>query len=102
MSEKKGTNFNNLKEIILLEEIKNCVHPSIRNYITEHNAKTLQKASEMAVELFLTNIFFYRVPKIPLLKETFTMRKIFLLLTVRHQMYTQILIHHTSKVSWFF
>ena len=52
----------------------------------------------MAVELFLTNIFFYRVPKIPLLKETFTMRKIFLLLTVRHQMYTQILIHHTSKV----
>ena len=36
MSEKIGTNFNNLKEMILLEEFKNCVHPSIKNYITEN------------------------------------------------------------------
>ena len=30
MSEKHGTNFNNLKEIVLLEELKNCVHPSTK------------------------------------------------------------------------
>ena len=29
ISEKIGTNFNNLKEMILLEELKKCVHPSI-------------------------------------------------------------------------
>ena len=29
MSEKIGANFNNLKEIILLEELKNCAYPSI-------------------------------------------------------------------------
>ena len=55
MSEKIGTHFNNLKEMILPEEFKNCVHPSIRNNVTEHKAKTLQKASEMADEFFLTH-----------------------------------------------
>ena len=55
MSEKNGTNFNNLKEMILLEEFKSCVHPSISNYITEHKAPTLQKVSEMADEFFLSH-----------------------------------------------
>ena len=38
MSEKNGTNFNNSKEMFLLEEFKSCVHLSVRNYITEHKA----------------------------------------------------------------
>ena len=54
MSEKIGTDFNNLKEMILLEEFKNCVL-SIKNHITEQKAQTLQKASEMADEFFLTH-----------------------------------------------
>ena len=41
--------------MILLEEFKSCVHPSIKNHITEQKAQTLQKASEMADEFFLTN-----------------------------------------------
>ena len=79
MSEKIGSNLNDLKGMILLEEFKNCVHPSIKNHIAENKAPTLQKASEMAYEFFLnTNIFFRRVPRVPLLKEIFTMRKILL------------------------
>ena len=41
--------------MILLEEFKNSVHPSIRNSITEHKAKTFQNASEMADDFFLTH-----------------------------------------------
>ena len=41
--------------MILLEEFKSCVNPSIRIYITEHKTHTLQKASEMADEFFLTH-----------------------------------------------
>ena len=41
--------------MILQEELKNCVHPSIKNHITENKAQTLQKASEMADEFFLTH-----------------------------------------------
>ena len=53
ISEKIGRNFNNLKEIILLEDFKNCVYPSIENHITENKAQTLPKASEMGDEFFL-------------------------------------------------
>ena len=41
--------------MILLEELKNCIHPSIKNHITENKAQTLQKASEMTDEFFLTH-----------------------------------------------
>ena len=41
--------------MILLEEFKNCVLPFIRNHITENKAQTLQKASEMADNFFLTH-----------------------------------------------
>ena len=55
MSGKIGTDLYNLKEIILLEELKNCLHPSIKNHITENKAPTLQKASEMADDFYLTH-----------------------------------------------
>ena len=45
MSENIGTNLNNSKGMILIEKFKNCLHPSSRNYFTEHKAQTLQKAS---------------------------------------------------------
>ena len=60
MSEKNGTNFTNLKEMILLEEFKNCVHLSIKNHITENKAQTLQKASEMAHEFFFSYKHIFR------------------------------------------
>ena len=83
MMKRNGTDFTNLKEMILLEELSNCVHSSIKNHITENKAQTLQKASEMA-GFSLTNIFFRRGPRVPLLKETFTMWKIFLV-SIIHQ-----------------
>ena len=39
----------------MLEEFKNCVHPAIKNYITEQKASTLSKAAEMADEYFLSH-----------------------------------------------
>ena len=41
--------------MVLLEEFKNCVHPAIKNYITEQKASTLSKAAEMADEYFLSH-----------------------------------------------
>ena len=41
--------------MILLEEFKKCVYPSIKNHFTENKAPTLKKASEMADEFFLTH-----------------------------------------------
>ena len=55
ISERIGTNFNNLKGVIFLEEFKNCVHPSIKNHITENKAQTWQNASEMTDEFFCTH-----------------------------------------------
>ena len=52
---KIGTDFNNLKERLLLEEFKNCVQSSIKNHITEQKAQTLQKSSEMGYEFILTH-----------------------------------------------
>ena len=52
---KNSTNFNNLKGMVLLEEFKNCVHPSIKNHITELKTQSLQKASEIADKFFLTH-----------------------------------------------
>ena len=39
---------------------QNCVHPSIKNHITENKAQTLQKPSEMADEFFLSQTFFQK------------------------------------------
>ena len=41
--------------MVLLEEFKNCVHPSIKNHFTELKTQTLQKASEIADKFFLTH-----------------------------------------------
>ena len=74
MSEEIGINFNNLKEMILLEEYNNCVHPSINKKL-----KLFKKHQKWLKSSFTrTNIFFRRVLKVPLLKETFTVRKILL------------------------
>ena len=47
--------YERIRQMFLLEEFKNCVHPAIKNYITEQKASTLSKAAEMADEYFLSN-----------------------------------------------
>ena len=48
-------NYERIRQMFLLEEFKNCVHPAIKNYITEQKASTLSKAAEMADEYFLSH-----------------------------------------------
>ena len=74
--------------MILLEQFKNCVHPYIKNHITENKAPTLQKELEVADEFFLTykHIFQKSSKGSPFFKETFTMRKILRVLIILHQM----------------
>ena len=54
-SEEIRKDYERLRQMILLEEFKNCVHPAIKNYIAEQKASTLSKAAEMADEYFLTH-----------------------------------------------
>ena len=54
-SEEIKKNYERLRQMFLLEELKNCVHPAIKNYITEQKASTLSKAAEMADEYFLSH-----------------------------------------------
>ena len=46
-----------IRQMFLLEEFKHCVHPAIKNYITEQKASTLSKAAEMADKYFLNKHF---------------------------------------------
>ena len=54
-SEEIRKDYERLRQMILLEEFKNCVHPAIKNYIAEQKASTLSKAAEMADEYFLSH-----------------------------------------------
>ena len=54
-SEEIRKDYERLRQMVLLEEFKNCVHPAIKNYITEQKASTLSKAAEMADEYFLSH-----------------------------------------------
>ena len=54
-SEEIKNDYERLRLMFLLEEFKNCVHPAIKNYITEQKANTLSKAAEMADEYFLSH-----------------------------------------------
>ena len=54
-SEEIKKDYDRIRQVFLLEEFKNCVHPAIKNYITEQKASTLHKAAEMADEYFLSH-----------------------------------------------
>ena len=47
--------FDKLKQLILLEEFKKCIHPDIKTYLDEHDIDKLQKAASMADDYFLTH-----------------------------------------------
>ena len=48
-------NYENLRQLILLEEFKRCVHPDIRSHIDEQHVKDLHKAAELADDYSLTH-----------------------------------------------
>ena len=54
-SEEIKKDYERIRQMFLLEEFKNCVHPAIKNYIAERKASTLSKAAEMADEYFLSH-----------------------------------------------
>ena len=54
-SEEIKKDYDRIRQMFLLEEFKNCVHPANKNYITEQKANTLSKAAEMADEYFLSH-----------------------------------------------
>ncbi|KAG1714334.1 hypothetical protein GQR58_001487 [Nymphon striatum] len=55
-SESVERNYEKIRQLILIEEFKNCVHPQIKTYIIEHKANNLDRASEMADEYTLSLI----------------------------------------------
>ena len=54
-SEEIKKDYERIRQMFLMEEFKNCVHPAIKNYITEQKANTLSKAAVMADEYFLSH-----------------------------------------------
>ena len=54
-SEEIKKDYERIRQMFLLEEFKHCVHPAIKNYITEQKANTLSKAAEMADEYYLSH-----------------------------------------------
>jgi len=51
----KATDFSSLRELILLEEFRNCVPEQIMVYLNEQKATTLQEAAVLAEEFTLTH-----------------------------------------------
>ena len=47
--------FNNLKELVLVEEFKRCVRDDIKSFLDEKEAGTLQQAAKLADEYALTH-----------------------------------------------
>ena len=43
-----ANSYDNLRQLILLEEFKNSVYPGVKTYINEQKADTLDKAARMA------------------------------------------------------
>ena len=54
-STKVNGNFDNLHQLILLEDFKNCTSSDIRSHIHEQNAPTLDAAACIADEYALTH-----------------------------------------------
>ncbi|KAG1664755.1 hypothetical protein GQR58_019691 [Nymphon striatum] len=55
----KAKNTNNdyfkLKQLILLEDFKNCIHPNVKTYIDEQKVETLDHAARLADDYYLTH-----------------------------------------------
>lgn len=50
-----SSNFDKLKQTILIEEFKNCIHPNIRTYLDEQKIENLEQAAITADDNALTH-----------------------------------------------
>ena len=49
-SQKVDKDHDKLRELILIEEFKRCIHSGVRTFINEQKAETLEDAARLAVE----------------------------------------------------
>jgi hypothetical protein len=54
-SKKTGNDYEKLKQLMLLEEFKHCLHSDIRTHLDEHEVDNLSKAATMADDYSLTH-----------------------------------------------
>ena len=54
-SRKVGTDFEKLRQVILIEEFKRCVSDDIKTYPDEQNVENLAKAAAYAYDYALTH-----------------------------------------------
>ena len=63
-SKSVGQDFEKLRQLILIEEFKRCVHNSIKTFIDEKKVETVHEAADFADEYFLTHLLwvFFNTP----------------------------------------
>ena len=54
-SRKVGADFKKLRQVILIEEFKRCVHDDIKTYLDEQKVENLAKAAAYADDYALTH-----------------------------------------------
>ncbi|XP_061190377.1 uncharacterized protein LOC133198276 [Saccostrea echinata] len=54
-SKNVGSDFERLKQVILIEKFKNCIHSEIRTYLDEQKVETLEQAATAADDYALTH-----------------------------------------------
>ena len=52
-SQKVDKNHDRLRQLILIEESKRCIHSDVRTFIDEQKAETLEEGARLADELWL-------------------------------------------------
>jgi hypothetical protein len=56
-----ANSYDNLRQLILLEEFKNSVYPEVKTYINEQKADTVDKAARMAYDYTLWHKLFFNI-----------------------------------------
>ena len=54
-SKEIGSDFSKLKQLVLVEDFKNCVRNDVKTYLDEHKTETLEEAAVLADEFSLTH-----------------------------------------------
>ena len=57
LASEKVQDFKTLRQLILMEEFKNCIHSETRIFLNEQNPKTLSEAARLADNFSLTHKF---------------------------------------------
>ena len=55
LSKKIDEHYDNLRQLMLIEEFKRCIHPDIKTYLDEQKAETLEDAARYADDYSLTH-----------------------------------------------